>query len=109
MKKVCLLAVLLLLAVAPFAQSSCSTLDITDEQIGPFHVGVAANEQVNACCGTAPYTFSIYSGSLPAGLSMSSSGLITGTPTTSGESFVCIQVTDAAGCQLTKCFFVETF
>ena len=72
--KVCLFAMLLLLAVAPFAQSSCSTLDILDEFVGPFHVGVAADWQLQAYGGTPPYTFSIYSGSLPPGLSLSSSG-----------------------------------
>ncbi len=108
LKKVSLLTVLLL-AIAPFAQPSCNTIDITDEQIGPFTVGVAANAQVHACCGTAPYTFTTYSGSLPPGLSMSSSGAITGTPTTAGEYFWCVTVTDSVGCHVTKCFFVEVF
>jgi len=107
-KKVFVLSILLL-AVAPYVRSSCSTLDITDEFITPFHVNVAGSFQLNPCCGTAPYTFTIYSGSLPPGLSLSSSGLISGTPTTAGEYLVCFTVTDAAGCHVTKCVYIEVY
>lgn len=107
-KKVFLLSILLL-AVAPFARYSCSTLDIIDEFILPFHVGVAGSYQLNPCCGTAPYTFTLYSGPLPAGLTLSSSGLISGTATTEGEYLVCFTVTDAAGCHVTKCFYIEVY
>jgi hypothetical protein len=99
---------LLLVAISPMAYSSCSTLDILDEVVGPFFVGTPASFQMHACCGTAPYTWSIYSGSLPPGLSMNSSGLISGTPTTAGFGFfVCIRVTDAASCTLTRCYDLE--
>jgi hypothetical protein len=108
MKKVVFLS-LLLVALAPLAHSSCSTLDITNEFLNPYHVGVAQTDQLDACCATAPYTFTIYSGSLPPGLSLSSDGAISGTPTTAGEYLVCFTVTDAAGCHLTKCFYIEVF
>src|ERR1035441_8777879 len=46
--------------------------------------------------GTPPFTWSITSGSLPPGLSLNSStGAITGTPTTIGNSSFTVQVTDA--------------
>jgi hypothetical protein len=107
-KKVLVLSILLL-AVAPFVYSSCSTLDIIDEYIPPFHVGVAGSFTFSPCCGTAPYTFSLFSGSLPPGLTLSSSGVISGTATTAGEYLVCFTVTDAAGCHLTKCFYMEVY
>ena len=44
--------------------------------------------------GTAPYTYSIISGTLPAGLSLSSGGIISGTPTTTSTATVSIQATD---------------
>ena len=52
--------------------------------------------------GTPPYTWSISSGSLPAGLKLSSSGLISGTPTTNGTAAFTLRVTDAAGASATS-------
>lgn len=46
--------------------------------------------------GTTPYTWSIVSGSLPPGLTLSISGLISGTPTTSGTCSFTVQVKDAS-------------
>lgn len=108
MKKIVVLSILLI-AVAPFVYSSCSTLDIIDEYIPGFHLGVPVNFQFTPYGGTAPYTFTIYSGTLPPGLSLSSSGVISGTPTTAGEYLVCFTVTDSVGCHLTKCFYIEVY
>ncbi|MFM2183508.1 MAG: hypothetical protein RJB61_1802, partial [Actinomycetota bacterium] len=48
--------------------------------------------------GTAPYTWTVTSGALPAGLTLSSTaGVVSGFPTTQGVSTATIRVTDAAG------------
>lgn len=49
--------------------------------------------------GTAPYTYSVQSGALPAGLTLNpSTGQISGNPTTAGTSSgIVIRVTDSAG------------
>jgi Putative Ig domain len=53
---------------------------------------------LQATGGTPPYTWSVTSGSLPAGLSLNtSSGAISGTPTASGTSNFTVQVKDNAG------------
>lgn len=55
--------------------------------------------QLTAIQGSAPYTWSVYNGSLPNGLALSSNGLITGTPTsltTNIYSFT-VRVTDTTG------------
>lgn len=53
---------------------------------------------VTASGGTAPYTYSVFSGSLPSGLSLNSStGAITGTPTLQGTASFVIRVTDNLG------------
>jgi hypothetical protein len=44
--------------------------------------------------GTTPYTFAIDSGSLPAGLSLSAAGVISGTPTSQAASTFVVEVTD---------------
>lgn len=57
-------------------------------------VNVAYRATLNASGGTAPYTWNVTSGSLPAGLSLSSSGLISGMPTAAGTSTFTAQVAD---------------
>ncbi len=59
---------------------------------------IARPYQANAVAsgGTSPYSWSVASGSLPAGLSLSPSGLITGTPTVAGKSSFVLQVTDSS-------------
>ncbi|HEY7175063.1 MAG TPA: putative Ig domain-containing protein, partial [Micromonosporaceae bacterium] len=57
-------------------------------------VGTAVSLTLSASGGTAPYTFSATG--LPAGLSISSSGVISGTPTTAGTSTVTATVHDSA-------------
>jgi sugar lactone lactonase YvrE len=46
--------------------------------------------------GIGPYTWSVASGALPVGLSLSSAGVIAGTPTTPGKSSFTMQVTDSS-------------
>lgn len=50
-----------------------------------------------AAQGTAPYTFSIASGSLPSGLSLTPTGDISGTPSSGGSFPITFRVTDATG------------
>jgi len=64
--------------------------------------GTAYSAAVSATGGVAPYTWSIASGQLPAGLSLStSSAAISGTPATAGSYNITMKVTDAAGYQAT--------
>jgi uncharacterized Ntn-hydrolase superfamily protein len=61
-------------------------------------VGVAYSSSLMATGGVAPYTYSIASGSLPAGLTLNAStGAITGTPTAAGTSTFTAKVVDATG------------
>ena len=52
------------------------------------------NQQLQASGGSTPYTFMIISGSLPNGLSLSSSGQILGTPTSNASQTFTVRVTD---------------
>jgi hypothetical protein len=51
--------------------------------------------------GTAPLSFTLASGVLPPGLSLNTSGAISGTPTGSGSFSFAVRVTDAAGVSAT--------
>nr|WP_308811077.1 autotransporter domain-containing protein [Pseudomonas protegens] len=77
---------------------SAPSLVLTPASLGAGTAGSAYSATLSATGGTAPYTYAITSGSLPAGLSLNTaSGLISGTPTTSGSSNLSITVTDANG------------
>ncbi len=61
--------------------------------------GNAYTHSLQAAGGAGGYTWSISSGSLPSGLNLSSSGVISGTPSssTSGSSGVVLEVSDSGG------------
>lgn len=62
---------------------------------------------LSAAGGTGSgYAWSIIGGQLPAGMSLSTSGLLTGTPTLAGTVPVTIQVTDSAGGTASRQFSV---
>ena len=69
---------------------------------GTAQVGVAYSSALLASGGVAPYTFSIVSGSLPPGLTLNTStGAITGTPTSAGTYNCMAQVVDSQGSMAT--------
>jgi hypothetical protein len=61
-------------------------------------LGVAYAQQIEASGGTGPYIFAVSNGTLPAGLALPPTGLLSGTPTAAGSSTVAIQATDGVGC-----------
>ena len=65
---------------------------------GKAKIGYFYSDQLTVTNGTAPYTFSLVSGTLPPGLSLNTStGKISGTPTTSGTYTFTMKVVDAKG------------
>ncbi|MEG9431155.1 beta strand repeat-containing protein [Terriglobus sp. ADX1] len=58
-------------------------------------LGVAYTQTLQATGGLPPYTYTVTSGSLPAGLSLSSAGVVSGTPTAVGASSFTITATDS--------------
>lgn len=69
-----------------------------------FTVGVAATTQMTSQHGVGPMTWSI--SATPAGLSLSSVGLWSGTPTTPGSTAATATVTDSYGEAGTKAFSI---
>ena len=78
--------------------SAPADLVITTTTLPGGTVGTAYSQTLAATGGITPYSWSISSGTLPAGLSIgSSTGLISGTPTTPGTSNFTVRVHGLAG------------
>jgi Putative Ig domain len=71
-----------------------SVLSIVPTSLPAAVLGLLYNTTLTANGGVGPFTWSVSSGSLPAGLSLSSSGVLTGTPTIGGAVNFTLQVTD---------------
>lgn len=67
-------------------------------------VDTAYNQTLDAAGGTTPYTWSVSSGTLPAGLSLSAAGVLSGTPTTAASSSFTVRVAGANSASSTKDF-----
>jgi hypothetical protein len=64
-------------------------------------VGSGYSATLIASGGVAPYAFELFSFSdLPPGLTLSQSGVLSGTPTTAGNFFVAVHVTDDVGSEM---------
>src|SRR5262249_5736679 len=72
-------------------------LSLTTNSLVGASAGLPYSQTIAAIGGTTPYTFAVNTGSLPPGLTISNSGLISGTPTAIGSYAFTIQTTDAAG------------
>ena len=84
------------ISINPPLSVTCAAVNMGDVGV-PFNSG-----PMTVTGGAKPYTFSIGSGTLPAGLTLNTStGAVTGTPTTTGTFTV--KVTDAAGDVGTAC------
>jgi len=77
--------------------SVTSALQITTTQLPGGTLGGAYTSAVSATGGTSPYAWSISSGTLPTGVSLASSGAISGTPTVAGTFPFTIAVKDSTG------------
>jgi len=81
--------------------TSSSNLAITKASLPKGTQSLLYGQSLFASGGKTPYTWSLLSGSLPAGLTLSSAGLISGTPTAAGVFDFTVQVTDSSNPQQT--------
>jgi outer membrane autotransporter protein len=58
--------------------------------------GVAYSQTITASGSTAPYTFAVTAGSLPAGLSLSAAGVLSGSSTATGSYTFTVTATDSS-------------
>jgi len=63
---------------------------------------VAYSQQLLAQGGVEPLTWTVYSGTLPTGLTLTAGGRLAGTPTTAGTYYFTILLTDGAATTATQ-------
>ena len=74
----------------------CTPLEVsTTGVLSSGSVGKAYSEQIQTAGGRPPVRFSVASGSLPAGLTLNASGLLSGAPTKAGDHSFAIRATDS--------------
>ncbi|PYK49186.1 MAG: hypothetical protein DME51_09045 [Verrucomicrobia bacterium] len=83
---------------------ACATISLSPSTLPDGTVGRSYSKTISAGGGSSPYSFIVISGSLPPGLTLSSSGTLSGTPTSSGTSTFAIQATDRNGCTGTRSY-----
>ena len=89
-----------------FAVTINSAPSITTASLPNGTAGTAYSQTLAGTGGTIPYTWTVSAGALPAGLSLSSAGVLSGTPTTGGTSNFTVKLTDAAGGSATQNYTV---
>ncbi len=84
----------------PGGKTPASAMVIDTAGVPTGFLNTAYAGTLGASGGKGPYSWSVTSGSLPAGLTLSPTGSIAGTPTASGTTTFTVQARDAAAKQL---------
>src|SRR5438067_753216 len=81
---------------ASISVQSASPLTIATSSLTSAQLNLPYSSAIVAQGGTAPYAWSLYSGSLPGGLTLNSNGVIAGTAAKAGTFIFTTKVTDAS-------------
>ena len=82
-------------AATLLTKGTVAPLQLTTSSLANGTAGSSYSAVIQATGGTSPYSWSVVSGSLPAGLTLSSSGTISGTPSAAGTFSFTAQVKDS--------------
>jgi len=89
-------------ATKTFSLTVTTPISITTAALPGAITGVAYNQTLASAGGSAPRTWTVSSGALPAGLSLSTAGVISGTPTALGPFSFTVQVAAGNGTSATQ-------
>ncbi len=76
----------------------CQTITVTNPAVSTGTAGTPFSQTFTQSGANGTATFSLASGTLPAGMSLSASGVLSGTPTQTGSFPITVKVTDSNGC-----------
>jgi hypothetical protein len=80
------------------------SIAIAPATLSPMISGTAFAQTLTATGGTGPYSFTVQSGAFPTGLTLSTAGAISGTPTRRGNYTVTVQAQDTLGVTGTRVY-----
>ncbi len=83
-------------AAVTIVPTQSSSLAITTTSVASAIVGTAYSAALSAAGGTAPYSWSVTSGTLPGGITLASSGVLSGTSPQTGAFNFTVQATDSS-------------
>ena len=83
-----------------------SPVTITTATLPSGQVGVTYAATIQVGGGTGPYGFTLTAGALPDGVSLSGSGVLSGTPTASGSYTLTVTATDANGLSTSQAYSI---
>jgi PKD repeat protein len=86
---------------------ACPTITLGPGALPDATGGVAYSATLAAQGGVAPYSFSLRSGGLPDGLSLSGDGRLSGTPTVGGTFSFVVGARDADGCSSERSYTLD--
>jgi hypothetical protein len=85
----------------------CPTVTLAPGTLPGGTVDIAYAETLTGSGGAAPYLFSVTAGTLPAGLTLTSAGVLSGTPTSSGPASFTIRATDTNTCFASVAYIIS--
>jgi len=97
-------AATLVVAAAPTPPATCPPIVLFPATLPGVAVGVPFSQTFTGSGGSGPYSFGVTVGTLPAGLTLSPAGVLSGTVAVAGVTPFTIRGTDAAGCFVERAF-----
>lgn len=85
----------------------CKALSISTKALSAIQLGTFSTQKLEALFGSAPFNWSVVNGTLPTGMTLTSDGVLSGTPTVAGSFPVTIRVTDSLNAIAEKDFALD--
>lgn len=86
---------------------ACTPITLIPSSLSGGTHGVSYDQTLDASGGDAPYSFAVTTGTLPPGLSLSSAGLLSGTPSSVGSFEFDVTATDSSACTGTQTYTIS--
>jgi hypothetical protein len=90
-----------------FTPAACSAMTLSPHLLASGVVGQAYRQVFTVSGGTSPMAFQVANGLLPAGLTLTPGGLLSGTPTATGRHELVVNALDAAGCAAARTLTID--